>query len=63
MLEENEVKAALDAAQFQIKSAAEKVRLHMDHEKRVAYLAKLAVDLEVAIITEEDAWVLSRQSD
>ena len=35
----------------------------MDHEKRVAYLAKLAVDLEVAVITEEDAWEVSRQCD
>lgn len=32
----------------------------MDHDKRVAYLEKLAVDLEVALVTEEDAWALSR---
>jgi len=63
LLEANEIKAALDTAQFQIKSKAEVARLNVDIEKRNAYLEKLAVDLEVALITEADAWELSRQSD
>merc|ERR1712139_196805 len=63
LLEENEIKAALDTATFQIKSKAEVARLEVDIQKRNAYLEKLAVDLEVAFITEADAWELSRQSD
>merc|ERR1712139_706812 len=63
LLEANEIKAALDTAQYQIKSKAEVARRHVDTEKRHAYLEKLAVDLEVAFITEADAWELSRQSD
>merc|ERR1712099_160001 len=55
--------AALDTAQYQIKSKAEVGRLEADIVKRQAYLEKLAVDLEVALITEADAWELSRQSD
>merc|ERR1712060_352421 len=63
LLESNEIQAALDTAQFQIKSKAEVARLQADIGKRQAYLEKLAVDLEVAKITEADAWELSRQSD
>jgi hypothetical protein len=63
LLEANEIKAALDTAQYQIKSKAEVARLNADILKRQAYLEKLAVDLEVALITEADAWALSRQSD
>merc|ERR1712232_320332 len=63
LLESNEIQAALDTAQFQIKSKAEVARLEADIVKRQAYLEKLAVDLEVALITEADAWALSRQSD
>jgi hypothetical protein len=63
LLEANEIQAALDTAQFQIKSKAEVARLESDIVKRQAYLEKLAVDLEVALITEADAWELSRQSD
>lgn len=63
LLEANEIKAALDTAQYQIKSKAEVARLEADITKRHAYLEKLAVDLEVALITETDAWALSRQSD
>jgi regulator of replication initiation timing len=63
LLESNEIQAALDTAQFQIKSKAEVARLEADIVKRQAYLEKLAVDLEVALITEADAWELSRQSD
>jgi len=62
-LEANEIAAALDTAQYQIKSKAEVARLQADIVKRQAYLEKLAVDLEVALITEADAWELSRQSD
>jgi hypothetical protein len=63
LLEANEIQAALDTAQYQIKSKAEVARLEADIIKRQAYLEKLAVDLEVALITEADAWELSRQSD
>merc|ERR1712084_76352 len=63
LLESNEIQAALDTAQFQIKSKAEVARLEVDITKRQAYLEKLAVDLEIALITEADAWELSRQSD
>jgi hypothetical protein len=63
LLESNEIKAALDTAQYQIKSKAEVARLQADILKRQAYLERLAVDLEVALITEADAWALSRQSD
>ena len=63
LLESNEIQAALDTAQYQIKSKAEVARLNADIVKRQAYLEKLAVDLEVALITEADAWELSRQSD
>jgi hypothetical protein len=63
LLEANEIAAALDTAQYQIKSKAEVARLEADIVKRQAYLEKLAVDLEVALITEADAWELSRQSD
>jgi DNA repair exonuclease SbcCD ATPase subunit len=62
-LEANEIQAALDTAQFQIKSKAEVARLEVDITKRQAYLEKLAVDLDIARITEDDAWALSRQSD
>jgi len=63
LLESNEIQAALDTAQYQIKSKAEVARLNADIVKRQAYLEKLAVDLEIAVITENDAWELSRQSD
>merc|ERR1712110_960281 len=63
LLESNEIQAALDTAQYQIKSKAEVARLEADIVKRQAYLEKLAVDLEIALITEADAWALSRQSD
>ena len=62
-LEANEIAAALDTAQYQIKSAAEVVRLHMDSEKRTVYLEKCYVDLDVALITEADALALWRQSE
>jgi len=62
-LEENEIAAALDTAEYQIKAAAEVAHLHVDAEKREAYLEKLGVDLTVALMAEADAWELSRSSD
>jgi len=56
ILEDNEIQAALDTADFQIKSAKEVAGLHVDAGKRERYLEKLAVDLEVAFIVEADAW-------
>ena len=62
-LEINEIKAALDTANYQIKAAAEVARLHIDEAKRHEYLQKMEVDLMVATQVEADAWRLSEQSD
>jgi len=62
-LEENEIKAALDTARYQILSYQEIDRLLIDEEKRNIYLEKLSIDLEVAFANEERAWEVSRASD
>lgn len=62
-LEANEIQAALDTARYQIRSYEEVDRLLQDEQNRIAYLDKLAVDLEIAFIYEEKTWEISRASD
>lgn len=52
-LQDHEIKAAYDYADFKSNSFVENATLHEDHIRKEKYLAKLQVDLEVAIQNED----------
>lgn len=63
LLEENEIDAALDTAQYQIKSDKEMARLRIDQGKRERYIEQLKIDIDVALMEEAEALRLAQEAE
>jgi len=63
LLEKNEIAAALDTAQYQIKSDKEMARLRVDRGKRERYIEQLKIDIDVALMEEAEALRLANEAE
>jgi len=63
LLEKNEIAAALDTAQYQIKSDKEMARLRIDRGKRERYIEQLSIDIDVALMEEAEALRLANEAE
>merc|ERR1712091_362259 len=63
LLEKNEIAAALDTAQYQIKSDKEMARLRIDRGKRERYIEQLKIDIDVALMEEAEALRLAQEAE